>query len=305
MIAPIRRLSWEEMHYRLVSLWDIVMRRVRTNKLIDGFQVLAKLSQEMQSKINHPSFASMPIPATGYDLMRGHIADLMDEARELELDVTAANVEKALAVLDGRAAREHLSAHEARNFHRLIEFAQTAVRDQLSKQTVLVVPLSKAKLYEPGAPLFGADVASKFKKKGRWEVGEAGKCLALGRHTACVFHLMRAIEVTIDAIRVCLQLPTPTKGQHKAWGAALEAIRIEIERRENLGYVRQWNSKADKKFFDEVYMSLVAIKDGCRDDTMHVESTYTESEAEHLFALTKGFMQKVASRLDEDGQPLA
>ena len=52
-------------------------------------------------------------------------------------------------------------------------------------------------------------------------------------------------------------------------------------------------------------MSLIAIKDGCRDDTMHVESTYTEDEANLLFALTKGFMQKVASRLDENGRPFA
>ena len=78
-----------------------------------------------------------------------------------------------------------------------------------------------------------------------------------------------------------------------------------MDRREKLDYVHQWNSMADRKFFDEIYMALIAIKDGCRDDTMHLESDYNQREAEHLFALTKGFMQKVASRLDEDGLPLA
>jgi hypothetical protein len=116
---------------------------------------------------------------------------------------------------------------------------------------------------------------------------------------------MRAVETALEAIRKCLQLPKPTKGQHKAWGAVLERIREELDRREKLDYVRQWDSMADRKFFDEVYMSLVAIKDGCRDDTMHVESTYTDREAQYLFALTKGFMEKIASRLDEDGRPLA
>ena len=70
-------------------------------------------------------------------------------------------------------------------------------------------------------------------------------------------------------------------------------------------HARQWTSLADKKFFEEVYMMLNAIKDGCRDDTMHIESSYEMGGAEHLFALVKGFMQKVASRLDEDGHPLA
>jgi hypothetical protein len=38
---------------------------------------------------------------------------------------------------------------------------------------------------------------------------------------------------------------------------------------------------------------------------MHVEKTYTEEQANHVFAVVRGFMEKVASRLDENGQPLA
>ena len=116
---------------------------------------------------------------------------------------------------------------------------------------------------------------------------------------------MRTVEIAIEAIRLCLQLPAPTKGQHKAWGAVLERLREEIEGRESLTWPRQWNSMADKKLFQQLHASLLAIKDAWRDSTMHVESDYNEREASHIFALTKGFMQKVASRLDEDGQPPA
>ena len=192
------------MHYRLVSLWDLFVHKVATNKLMDGFQVLAKVAQEMQPKMHHPKFLGMPKPANGYDLLYRSIAELMEDTQRIGLDVAAANLEKAIRVLDEGYEKDPqmLPAHDARNFHRLIEFAQTAVRDQMHGRIVLALPISTAKYYEPDKPLFGVTVHEKFKQKGRREISEAGKCLALERYTACVFHLMRTLEVAIEALRV-------------------------------------------------------------------------------------------------------
>jgi hypothetical protein len=38
---------------------------------------------------------------------------------------------------------------------------------------------------------------------------------------------------------------------------------------------------------------------------MHVENKYTEAEAQHVFALVKGFMVKLSDRMYEDGEPKA
>jgi len=38
---------------------------------------------------------------------------------------------------------------------------------------------------------------------------------------------------------------------------------------------------------------------------MHVETKYTPEEALHIFDAVKAFMKKVASRMDENGMPLA
>jgi hypothetical protein len=38
---------------------------------------------------------------------------------------------------------------------------------------------------------------------------------------------------------------------------------------------------------------------------MHVENKYTNDEAEHIFVAVKGFMMKLASRCDENGDPKA
>ena len=38
---------------------------------------------------------------------------------------------------------------------------------------------------------------------------------------------------------------------------------------------------------------------------MHVESKYTDDEAEHILMAVRGFMKKLASRCDEEGNPKA
>ena len=296
---------WEEMHYRLVSLWDLLMHRLNTNKLLDGFQVMAKTAQNLQRPISDPNLQYLSLPKESFEAIGANMRGLLEEAEEIGLDVVAANIKKALSVLKAGEETGQLPAVDVRNFHRLVEIAQTVVRDQLEGRVALVVPFSKAALYEQNEPPFGAEVQARFKTRGRDEISEASKCLALGRATASVFHLGRTVECGLDGIRACLQVPTPVKRGDKTWGAVLGTIETEIERRDDLAYVHQWNSMDDRRLFKQMHSSILAFKDAWRDPTMHLETTYNPEQAEHLFALTKGFMKIVASRLDEDGQPLA
>ena len=51
--------------------------------------------------------------------------------------------------------------------------------------------------YRPAEPLFGAAVEAKFPEMSE-DISEAGKCLALNRATASVFHLMRIMEIAVQ-----------------------------------------------------------------------------------------------------------
>jgi DNA topoisomerase IA len=46
-----------------------------------------------------------------------------------------------------------------------------------------------------------------------------------------------------------------------------------------------------------------AVKDAWRNATMHVENKYTEEEARRIYDAVRGFMMKLASRMDEQGMP--
>jgi hypothetical protein len=58
------------------------------------------------------------------------------------------------------------------------------------------IQVERTDLYEQQSPIFGEKVLTEY-PKAAYDISEAGKCLALGRGTACAFHLMRVIEVGI------------------------------------------------------------------------------------------------------------
>jgi len=184
------------------------------------------------------------------------------------------------------------------------DLATISVRlnDELEARKLLSIEDAKLKYYDPVAPLFGNEFAVKF-VDAAFELDEGAKCFALGRSTACVFHLMRVMEIGIRAISRCLGIPDPTKPAERNWGHILKHIWDD-------GIVKKWpiaavRSHGDGAFFESIHASLDAVKNPWRNATMHVENKYTDDEAEHIFVAVRGFMTKLASRCDENGEPKA
>lgn len=146
---------------------------------------------------------------------------------------------------------------------------------------------------------FPADIRLKF-PSAIVDIDEAINCLALERSTASVFHLMRVLEVAIKATATCLGVPDPVRGSDKNWGAMLRQVKAAID--------NQWLTGADKmspdaKLFENLYVSLDAVKNGWRNVTMHVERTYTMDEAQRVRHAVEGLLIIMAGRFDENGEP--
>ena len=182
-----------------------------------------------------------------------------------------------------------------------IEHLTLRVQDDLSAKLMLVVDLQKQTFFEHKSPIFGVEVEAEF-PSAAFEIDEAGKCYALERSTACVFHLMRTLEIGIKAASKCLSIPDPVKDADRNWGAMLRKFKDEMDRRNT---VPHWARTSDREFFAEIYVSLDAVRNVWRNATMHVENKYTPEEAEHILGAVRGFMRKLASRMDEQGQPTA
>lgn len=216
-----------------------------------------------------------------------------------------------LDILGARIAS--LASHEAqimingpdatwRKVQSSIDDVKRTMTRELTLITVLSLNSKEHSYYAPKEPLFGNDVAQKFPTEAAFEIDEAAKCIALGRPTASVFHLMRTMEIGVRATTRCLGVPDPIKGTDRNWANILEAIKAGIKAKWPNAIARM---TADATLFESLHASLDAVRNPWRNATMHVESKYTDDEAEHIFIAVKGFMKKLASRCDEKGLPRA
>ena len=186
-------------------------------------------------------------------------------------------------------------------FSRGLSDIHNTLSRELKQTTIYVIEAEKRKFLLPQRPLFGKEFETRF-TSAAYELDESAKCLALGRPTACVFHLMRLMEISVRAVARCLQISDPIQPADRSWGAVLKKIRDGIN--------AKWPTVAsrasgDGAMFEDLYATLDAVKNPWRNATMHVENKYTDDEAEHVFAAVRGFIAKLASRCDENGGPKA
>ena len=173
--------------------------------------------------------------------------------------------------------------------------------DSLAERKFLALSEYDAYFYEPPEPLFGAEVQAKFPSI-IYDIEESGKCTALGRFTASAFHSIRCLEAGITALSRSLGIPDPTKGSQRSWGTLLQNIKGEIDKKWPANTGRM---SGDAQAFDEMYGALSGMQNPYRNSTMHLAATYSADEAKHIFEVVKGFMARLASRMDQDGLPKA
>ena len=136
--------------------------------------------------------------------------------------------------------------------------------------------------------LFGESVFNAFSSV-TGEIEEAGKCLALERGTACVFHLMRIVEAGLAALAKRLRI-----SPQKSWGAYLQKIdHIKMQKPSP----PIWFTR-NEEFFIESAIRIGSVKDAWRNPTIHhLERTYTVEQAKEIFSAIQSLMRHLATKL--------
>ncbi|WP_159592600.1 hypothetical protein [Chelativorans xinjiangense] len=269
---------------RLWSLLD--MLEVKAKAFALAVDYIAQLSVAKFQPGNQPDLEQAA------DAVMPAISEIRHAMEVLGLDTAIVSLDRVEEVLSSQTVRFSVLQHR-------IDELRGRFYDGLGNQFFLAIAPSHVSLYE-GGRLFGDEVAVKFPSISD-EITEAGKCLALDRPTAGAFHLIRCFEAAIRAMSRCLGIPDPIKGTDRNWGNVLRTISAEIEQR----WPKATRLRGDALLFESFHAVLTAMQNPYRNSTMHLEIKYTDAEARHLFEIVKGFMQKVASRMDESGLPLA
>ncbi len=198
--------------------------------------------------------------------------------------------------LDNTAAQIELTGESFEKVKGALGRLKDGVVGEAQTRFALMLTTKERDLWEPPIAIFGQKYKDNFQSS-QYDLDEAAKCLALSRSTASVFHLMRITESGLRAIHQCLGIKVPLTGNNRNWGSILGRIRDEVQNRGN-----KWTKKDT---FQEQYALLDAVKDAWRNPGLHIDKKYTQDEAEHIFAMVRGWMTKLVDCCDENGEPNA
>ena len=149
--------------------------------------------------------AASPITASDLDLQKGVLGVTSNFCRQLEADSAL----KRAARLSDVLKQGWLPTYES--CHSEWKALREAIEDDIKDRYAQYMSRDYAKLVlgieaEWQAPLSAFPV--------RDEIADAAKCLGVNQPTACVFHLMRAMEVAVRRLAKRFKLPT---GQNATW----------------------------------------------------------------------------------------
>ena len=171
---------------------------------------------------------------------------------------------------------------------------QGRMRDELSHMEIWLVSKEERRLLRPG-PFGPSYDATKF-RSARDDIEEAAKCLAFGRGTACVFHLMRVMEVGLRALAASLNDESLDPKRNPSWDAILKKCDHQLTLR-IADRSTEW--RLDNDFYAEAVAQLHAVKDAWRNPTMHIERRYMPDEAEDVWSGVRSFMRHLSKKLSD------
>lgn len=183
-----------------------------------------------------------------------------------------------------------------RDLAALAETLVVVLMDELKLCSFWQVPREYQQFLKP--QVFGPEVAKAFPKAAD-DIEEAGTCLAFGRGTACVFHLMRIIERGLRMLADMLSDPNIDPRRNPSWDSILKKFESE-QRKPIIERAPEW--RADDAFFSEVHATLRAIKDGWRNPSLHIERDYKPDQAQEIFVAVRSFMRKLATKISESSE---
>ncbi len=253
---------------RLWSLWDVISFKAA------GLVVLAKETGRLSS---HYSSPGVELTEDDKKVNREELTYHRGILVDLGLPMCVRQVDRLIAIMSDSEAHV-ISISEA-----LSELANRLV-DETEILHLLAINEDEKRYYEPTSPLFGEDVANALPLLIE-DISEAGKCLALKRSTAAVFHLMRVMESGVQALGSKLGVVLVDE---KVWQIILDQINSAVK---SLG------KDPAAKLYASAAAHLYTVKIAWRNEVMHPKATYTLEEADAILRAVRVFMNDLVRLL--------
>jgi hypothetical protein len=254
--------------YRLVTLLEILETSAEAFWRLSSMlgQLIIRLENHQIDESNMGTVASS-------------LGELMREADRLNLRMAVQQLERIKEQLFGERRGTLASVRP------MLLDLHMRILDTLEDRVFLIVPPECKELYRQSKPPFGSEVEAKFPQMSE-DISESGKCLALGRPTAAVFHLMRVMEIGNQKLGDKLGVQFASE---KNWQNILDEVNKAIKAMDH--------KAAQTKAYAAAASHLYHVKLAWRNEVMHPKQTYTHDEATKVHAAVDAFIRDLASIL--------
>lgn len=259
----------------LWSLWG--MLEVDTNLLVKAVHALR--DNEYISRHDPGMFADR----SPGNPMRFWISKLKIELERLDLRQSLKKIDYVDTSLSSSVAAA--SKAYAEFISRQLEEFRERLYDELEDRKIYCLSGKQSDYLSGAVTGFGPDVAAAFPGV-EYDLEEAAKTLAFERGTACVFHLMRAMDIALTTLGKKLDATIKDKnGKPLVWGKIIANCRDKIE---------PMPAGESKNAWEAAMSLLFHVKEVWRNTTMHPMQKYTTEEATEVFDACRAFMRKLA-----------
>lgn len=261
---------WIMAPYSLISWWDM-----------EKFSAAAFFSIATQLSIMSENADRDRRGGIRYSITPEQRALFLTSLRNIQAECEGLNLKVSL-----HAVHEAIVTFERSNFFGDLgsgtEQLRNTIEWEMRSELFFHLPSKQTDFYDK-KELFGVEVNAKFPSI-QYDMVEAGNCFAMGRGTACVFHLMRVMETGVQAFGTKLGV---TLANEKNWQNILDEINREIKKLPP--------KDAATVAMSQAAANLYAVKLAWRNEVMHPNDTYTLEEAENLIRQVKLFMEQLAT----------
>jgi hypothetical protein len=260
---------WISSPYSLISWWD--MEKFSAEEFYQIGEFLGRMAETLRDGggTSHDRLSQI----VGRGGLLEEVAGIVDLCETVGLKVSVICGQEFLNAME----QEDLTFGDV---HKRFEHLGNLIRMEMQTVLFFHLPTSQAEFYN-NKHLFGAEVSAKFPDL-QYDIIEAGNCLALGRSTACVFHLMRIMEVGTQVFGRRLGV---TFTESKNWQNILD---------ESNKAIKALPKGKDAVELSQTSASLFAVKVAWRNQVMHPHDKYTLEEAEDVLRQVKSFMKSMA-----------
>lgn len=217
---------------------------------------------------------------------------LANELRSCGLPLAAMPLERLVAIVlqftDGVGVKS-----DSWEIVRLAQEFRSRIIDASEELGFLVVDTEGKSLLSRGSAFEGVDW-SKFGGSAA-EIQEAGKCLALRRNKACVFHLMLALEEAVQiwaAQTGNVQTHDPHKGTWYPW------LKICAHMRDQ--HLNKMSEGEEKQKALQVHAMLQTVGQVWRNPTSHPGETFSEELTLDIYTAVRAFFRSLNAVVSQE-----